>query len=179
MRAARRDAIRFAILAVPLLAACLVLYAALLHPYESAVVRVANLWLESLARPFLLEVDTEGALALYAVVSDGARKFAVPRPHGVFLSLALLPALVLATPAPWRDRLRWILIALPVLFASHVVALLVLYRAHLVLREGPSMPNTVLFGLAARSGQLVAVALWALLTWRFWFGGPKAKPKKR
>jgi hypothetical protein len=175
MRVARRDALRFAILAVPLLAVSLALYAAGIHGYESIVVRAANLWLASLSRPFLLEVDDAGALSLYAIVPEGARSFGLPRPHGIYLSLALVPALLLATPAPWRSRMRWLLIALPIVFLSHVLALLLLYHAHLALRGGAGMPYTVLFGLASRSGQLVAVALWALSTWRFWFRAPDSR----
>jgi len=176
MRPARRDAIRFVLLALPLLAVCLGLYAALIQPYESAVVRVANLGLARLSRPFLLEVDPGGALAMYALTSDGARRLSTPRPHGVFLSLALVPTLLLATPAPLRDRLRWLLVSAPLVFASHVVAVLVLYRAHLVLRDDPgSLPYEVLFGLAVRSGQLVTLALWALFTWRFWLGSRGAR----
>jgi len=172
MRPARRDAIRFVLVALPLLVVCLGLYAALIQPYESAVVRVTNLGLARLSRPYLLEVDPDGVLSMYAVTSDGARKLTTPRPHGVFLSLALIPTLLLATPAPLRERLRWLLVALPLLFASHVAAVLVMYRAHLALRDDPgSLPYEVLFGLAVRSGQLIAVALWAFLTWRFWLGG--------
>ncbi len=159
----------FVLLALPLLAVCLGFYAVLIQRYESAVARVANLALARLSRPFLLEVDPDGTLALYAITSDGARKLTTPRAHGIYLSLALLPALVLATPVPLRDRLRWLLFSMPLLFASHVLAVLAMYWAYLVLRDEPrNLPYEVLYGLSVRSGQLIAVALWALFTWRFW-----------
>jgi hypothetical protein len=168
MRDRRRDAARFVLLALPLLAVNVALYVLGIDAWESAVVRAANALLAPLPRPYLLEVEPGGALAFYAVVADGARKLVTPRPHGVYLSLALVPALLLATPARLADRCKWILIALPIVFATHVVAVLAMYRAHLVLREGASVPWEVLFALATRSGQLCAIALWALFTWRFW-----------
>ncbi len=68
-----------------------------------------------------------------------------PRVHAVFLSRILLPVLLLSTPTPWAVRARWVLLAAPLLFVLHVVALLTMFGTHLVLVEQPG-------SLAARVG---------------------------
>ena len=55
--------------------------------------------------------------------------------HLVYLNLALLPALVLATPVPWRQRPRMLGFALPSLIAVHALTLMV--RASLGLYHSP------------------------------------------
>jgi len=173
VRPARSDAAAFALVAAPLLAVFLGLYLAAIRPYESAVVRAANVGLAAASASLRLEVDPTGRVTTTRVGPDGARRplSATPRVHAVFLSLALLPVLLLATPAPWPTRARWVVLAVPLLFGLHVLALLAMFRAHLVLVEQPTdLPARVAYGLAVTSGQLGAVALWALLTWRFWLG---------
>jgi hypothetical protein len=89
--------------------------------------------------------------------------------HLVFLSMVTLPALLLATPAPWRRRLRLLAWGVPLIFLGHVIALVLTTRGVHCLQE---QPGTFVCLWALRisyaSGQMFAATFWVLLTWRYW-----------
>lgn len=87
----------------------------------------------------------------------------------MFLNLALLPALLLATPVGWCRRLRLAGIGLAGLVAVHAFTLVALIRVYLCLQSSPGnfLCLAMLRGSYA-SGQIFAAVLWAALTWRFW-----------
>ena len=81
-----------------------------------------------------------------------------------------LPALLLATPAPWRTRWRFLAYAVPLIYLGHVISLVILTRGVYCLQLKPGT-FICLWGLrvAYTSGQLFAATLWVMLTWRYWF----------
>jgi hypothetical protein len=87
----------------------------------------------------------------------------------VYLSLALLPALLLATPMRLGARLRLLGLGLLLLLACHVLTTLGLassLRCVALRDQGLScrfVAQNVKIG-----GQVSAALLWALLTWRYW-----------
>jgi hypothetical protein len=91
-------------------------------------------------------------------------------PHLVLLTLALVPALTLASPTSWRNRLRITGIGLVLVFVGHVVVMAGLTRAMWCLVESPGdFVCLTLLRMLYVSGQLSGVAIWSLLTWRYWF----------
>lgn len=95
-----------------------------------------------------------------------------PDLESLFLSLALLPALLLATPVAWLRRLAILVAGMIALWIVHVASVFVLAGS----RPCP-YPNWDrlcfwLYGNVALGGQLFAVAIWAALTWSYWLGLP-------
>jgi hypothetical protein len=171
VRPGRPDAVSFAIAALPLLAAFVALYVVAIRPWEAAVVRAANIALTAASASVRLEVDPTGRVTTIVPGPRGAWSplSTTSRVHGVYLSAVLLPVLLLATPAPWGVRARWLVLAAPALFGLQVLALVAMFGTHLSLvHERGNFVARVGYGLAVTSGQLGALALWALITWRFW-----------
>ena len=103
--------------------------------------------------------------------------------ESLFLSLAILPALILATPLPWRRRLALLGIGLATLWVVHGVAAFALVQTETCAQSSALchwMRGNVIIG-----GQLFALGLWALLTWDFWlqlraqFAVPATHPTQR
>ena len=101
---------------------------------------------------------------------------------GMYLSLVLLPALILTTPIRWWDRLRLLGWGLLILTVCNIITILVF--AHL---RGyysvviPADQRTFLWSAGAFvwgifkivfsvQAQLLSVAIWGLLCWRYLFG---------
>ena len=84
----------------------------------------------------------------------------------LYLNLALVPALLLATPLPLRRRLRLLAYAVPLIFVCHVAVEIGLVRVHYCLDVRPAhflcawIREHLLI-----AGQLLAVLQWAALTW--------------
>jgi hypothetical protein len=71
---------------------------------------------------------------------------------------------------PFKKRLKLLAIAVPLMFAGHVVSVICLSRATHCLQETPGTFSclwTLRFFYS--SGQFFAGIFWILLTWRFWF----------
>lgn len=66
------------------------------------------------------------------------------------------------------------------IFAFHVLSAITLITAEYVTHVNPEQLGyawlKIFVGL--RGGQFFAVALWALLTWRYWLPQPHRKPKE-
>ena len=173
-RAAVRKVLLFVLAFVPLFLALLWLYPRVLPYYQAVPVAVANFVMEGLPTPTRIEVTEEGGWQSWFPDGQGGEtgfwkweEFVV---HLVYLNLALLPALVLATPMPWRERLKLLGIAMAALVAVHALTLILLVRGYLGLYHSPeSFFHLWLLRIAYASGQIFAAVLWALLTWRFWF----------
>jgi len=178
-----RKLISFVLLFVPVFVLFFVLYLVLIPHYEPLVMGTANAITLQFSTPTHLETTPRGWEAFAWSPEEGERSLRTWGPstaHLAYLSIVTLPALLLATPAPFRSRLLLLAIALPLIFASHVTSLIVTVRGVYCLQEAPGTFHC-LWGLrlAYTSGQLFAATFWILLTWRYWFVGltPKATAK--
>jgi hypothetical protein len=169
-----RKVISFALLFVPIFMGFLVLYLVLLPIYQPVAMWGANRITLLMSPPTHLEHDEKGLEGFVWTPDEGQRRLrgwsAKTTVHLVYLSAVTLPALLLATPAPWRTRWRLLAIALPLIYLGHVISLVILTRGVYCLQERPGT-FICLWGLrvAYTSGQLFAATLWVLLTWHHWF----------
>lgn len=92
--------------------------------------------------------------------------------HVIFIDLPIVVALLLATPATWRVRLRLAGLGVVLAFAGHVVAVVASMRAILCVTSDPqSFVCVWALKVINVSGQLLGAAIWVLLAWRYWFPG--------
>lgn len=171
--------LRFVLGFFPLFAIFLVVYLMFVHYYEPIVVASANLVTRHLDPATYLKTLENGNWGGYVIDPvDGLRRIRTWDPatrQVILLSLVSVPSLILATPAPWRRRFRWLLIATPMIYMGHVLSAVVLTRGQYCLNQDPGnwLCNwTKTF--AVTSGQMMAGLLWFGLTWRFWFEGAKS-----
>ena len=149
------------------------LYLATVSRYRAVPERTANLVLQQLTPSTRLERLPAGGWQLW-VAADAGGETAVAHwapfvVHLLFLNLALVPALLLATPAPFRDSLRRLGWAIPLLWLVQTLSLIALARGQLCLSSAPgSFLCLWLLRLVYASGQLSAAVIWALLSWRYW-----------
>lgn len=157
------------------------LYPRVYPSYQQVVLTFANPILSSIDRPVEFVGEADGNLAIYAIPPGRPRvriTTAPYHPHVFYLSLVLLPALLLATPTRLKERLRWLALAMPLLFVIHVLAISVgfISQSHAA-RNPDDVLYTWIWGVCMTSGQLGAVGLWSLLTWPYWIpaaaGGTK------
>jgi len=158
---------------LPLFAVFLWLYPRILPGYQQVVVATANPVLGALAPPFEIAVDVEGGWIASLRMPGGAKQpfygAAASDRHLLYLNLALLPALLLATPVSLRHRLRLLVLGGLLMFLLHVAAEIGLVRAYVCLDLDPG----AFFCAWLRehlqiAGQLFAVLLWAGLTFSYW-----------
>ncbi|MCP3982033.1 MAG: hypothetical protein GY716_22235 [bacterium] len=92
----------------------------------------------------------------------------------IYVGFVLLPALLAATPVPWRRRVGLVATGIGLLLivqaVSHVVFLLAWSRYQ------QTAPHDALYGtitlIHSIGGQLFSLILWGALTWRVWLGWP-------
>ena len=171
-----RKILLFMLQFVPWFLLFLVLYLVLLPKYEPIVLASANVVTENMRPPTEIE-QFRGRWRAHVFTPDiGRRTLRIWNRHAshlMLLSLVTLPALLLATPAPFLVRLRMLGLALPLLFLGHVVSVIGLTRGVQCLREAPGTFHCLwMLRVVYSSGQLVAAGLWVLLTWRYWFASP-------
>lgn len=174
MRANQRKALIFGLTFLPVFVVCVLLFTQVMPLYRSAVIGVANVVTGVLTPPTKVEVTPQGKLHAFSLQADGSRTtvgvWETFVNYLLFLNLALLPALLVATPAPWRDRLRLLLVGLAILFVAHVLCLIGLVRETQSLAAQPGVFHRLwLLRVIYLSGQIFAAVIWALLTWRYWF----------
>ncbi len=181
MRLNPRKLILFAVQFAVLFVALLIVYWAIMPAYQPVVLGSANFVLDRMEPPTRMEIDA-GEWRAFDMDRNLKRIFMYWEPwvpHLIFLSIALLPALLLATPAPYKRRLQMLAIGVLPLFLLHVLAIIWIVRGNYVLMY--VNPDSFLarwtLKLAYMSGQAFAVALWALLSWRFWFLPAEDPPK--
>lgn len=176
----RRKAAWFALTFLPVFALAIWLYPHLLPPWERAVLLLSNPVLESFTPSLTVRVVDAGALFAYIIEPDGTQKAFFTRPYQpyvIFISLVLLPSLLLATPVSPRDRLRLLLYGMLLLYAIHVITIIALFRVYLCLMQSPGATMcTWIKGLLLTSGQITPVAAWGLLTWKHWFPKDTSTP---
>lgn len=173
MKGRPRKVLFFGLHFLPLLVLLLCLYPWIVEPYKRVVVGVANPVLTSLEPPMHIRVNPEGGWDFYLDRPEGKDFDAgVGDLTLAFLNIALLPALLLATPRSVRERLRILVLGVVLLFGLHVVLAIAIVRITLCLHydRGSMLCNWLLI-LFATGGQVFGVVLWALLTWRYWLPG--------
>jgi hypothetical protein len=175
---ARRRAAAFALWVLPLLAACTAAYLVVLPGWQSAVVRSTDMVLHHLSPPMRLTVNEAGYWNAFRLDPGGGETFFWGRPpenlHLFFIGLAILPALVLATPVRLLDRARLALIGLALLFVCQVLAAVALTHAqyHLRMLDAESVFWDYVKTIANAFGQLISIVLWVVLTWHAWLREP-------
>jgi len=105
---------------------------------------------------------------------------------GMYLSLVLLPALILSTPIRWWDRLKLLGWGLLILTVCNIVIIVIFahLRGYYSVRIPPEQRTfmwqmgayvwgvfKLFFGVQA---QLLSVTIWGLLCWRYLFGSKEA-----
>lgn len=170
----RRRVLIFLAWLIPLFAVFMLAYRPIAPFYQHAVLAGANAVAERLPPPLRIEVLPEGGWQYFEVRGAGWMRpqirWDAMTPHYFLLGLAILPALLLATPAPWRMRLKLLGIGLILLYVAQVIAVVGLIRATHCLRIAPGTRHCLLtLRVVYTSGQISAAAIWALLSWRYWF----------
>jgi hypothetical protein len=171
--------LRFLALFTPVFIVLLILYPSIVKFYEPWVLGAANAFMVRMEPPTQMANDSGGAWRAYDI-RDGYRRQFTSWHKGVkylhYLSLVLVPALLIATPAPWPVRLRLLLLLLPLLWLEHTIAIIGVVRMHycVALERGHTLCK-IGMRIANTSGQLFGAALWALLTFRYWIDSPKTR----
>jgi hypothetical protein len=168
-----RKVLLFGLAFTPLFVFFLWLYPRILAPYEGLVLSVANPFLNLSSPPLRIEVDARGDIEAFASVSPGESRPLFGQeyaPHVIYLNLVFLPALVLATPIPLKQRGLNLILAMLFLFVLHVLTMIVLLKSYLcLLQDSSDFSCFSVHGVALTSGQVMGVAVWALISWSCWF----------
>jgi len=178
MKLDARTALRFTLLFIPLFAGCVLIYPFAMKAYAPATLSVANEIMEHMDPPSKMRLNRAGGWRGIVVEHGYPMKFADWWPwqmHLHYLSLALVPALILATPAPWSARFKLLAIALSVLFVVHSLTIVGICRSHYCAMLDPyNFACRWMRRVVNTSGQLFGAGLWVVLTWRYWVGKKRA-----
>lgn len=177
----RRKVLRATLLFVPLFLLFAAGYLAVKPYYEPTVQRTAAVVTRHLSPPTWIDTGPNSLWRCHVQTAKDPNRIIyrwnTALPHLIFLNLAMLPALTLATPTTWRNRLKITGLAIVLMFAGHVVVLAGLSRGIWCLVESPGyFPCMWLLRLLYISGQAFGAAIWVLLTWRYWFPDRHAAP---
>jgi hypothetical protein len=182
-----RKLLAFVLLFLPLFLLCFAAYVWLFPRYDPLVMRAANAIMLQMSPPTHLAPrrDKPGWEAFAWSPEKGQERIRSWNPataHLSYLSAVTLPALLLATPAPLRSRFLLLVLALPLLFASHVTSAILITRGVYCVGQTPREFECMwALRIAYTSGQLFAATFWILVSWRYWFvdGGRKREPRAR
>jgi hypothetical protein len=169
----RRKLLLFGVQFLPIFAVCVWLYPRVLPVYQRLVVATVNVGLERLEPPMRMERTDDGGWQTYERAPDGTETKYWYRPglylNLMFLGIALLPALVLATPIPPLARLKLAGLGMVLLLLCYLPASFGLVLAVRCLARDPAAAPC-LWGRTVANvwGQLISVVLWGLLTWHVW-----------
>jgi hypothetical protein len=169
-----RQVATFGLLALLGVAVMVVLYPVVFPPYAKAVMAVVNVAYRAGSVPLELRPAEEGDLAAWVRLPGGGTRWLVTDndPEGIFLSLILLPPLLLATPVPARRRAVLLATGCVLLFLLHAASVGLLFRALHLQSLGKAGPlSSWAMTAILTSGQVGAFVLWALLTALVWFPG--------
>jgi exosortase/archaeosortase len=165
------------LLFVPVFLAVFVLYLVILPYYEPLVMRTSNAITLQMTPPTHLKSTEEGWDGYVWSPEEGERRMRGWTPitaHLAYLSMVMLPALLLATPAPFLSRLRMLAISAPLIFITQVVSLVITTRGVYCLQVAPGTFYCLwALRIAYASGQIFAATLWVLLTWRYWIAASR------
>lgn len=177
MRLSARKLLAFSAQFLVLFLLFLWLYSLILPFYNHLVLGLANSVLGSLTPPMRVEASSDNSWQVYLLPID--RQIFRQRAASLnlmYLNLALLPALLLATPTTVLRRFQLVGLGLSLLIVVHVISVIVLVRATVctAFYDPRDLNCIALIWVFGAGGQLFGVALWALLSWRLWFPKPLA-----
>ena len=171
----RRRIVRFALGLIPPFIVAVALYPRILPVYQRTVLLVANAVLAILSP--VAEVRAAPSARWQILVHATSTSRPATYTLGIanigmlaFFQLVAVSALLLATPVRARERLRLFALGVLLMFGLHVLCVAgCAYGMALI-----SDPKSVVFrSLPIVLGPFasgLAVAVWAVLTWRFWLG---------
>ena len=170
---------RAALLFLPLVILFSLLYLAVKPHYEPAVQWLANQVTTRMSPPTWIDSNDQGRWRCHVTTPSQPDRIVyrwnLSLPHLVLLSLALVPALTLASPTSWRNRLKVTALGLLLVVLGHVFVMGALTRSMWCLSQSPrNFFCLSMLRMLYVSGQLFAVAIWGLLTWRYWFPAEKS-----
>lgn len=170
MRSSTRRLLIFVAQFVGFFAVFLGFYPVLLPLYNQLAPNLANLLLASLKPPMRVAATSDNSWIVYFLAGHPIFTLEADYLSLIYLNLALLPALLMATPAPWRRRWKLLGWGLLLLVGVHTLSVVALVQAEMCVHRDPeNLACSVVEGVFGTGGQLFAVALWLLLTWRDWF----------
>ncbi|MCS7197291.1 MAG: hypothetical protein NZ930_01170 [Candidatus Bipolaricaulota bacterium] len=150
--------------------AFLLFYPVLLPIYNGLALSLANVVLAHYSPPLYVQTTADHSWMIYRL-PEKRPLFTLEGSYLslIYLNLALLPALILATPLPSQQRLKLLGWGMAALLGVHALSAIALTRAEICVHYDPgNMGCNVVEGIFGTGGQLFAVALWAVLTWRVW-----------
>lgn len=181
-----RKVLTFSLIFLPVFLICFAIYVWIFPVYDPFVVSTANFLTNRMEPATYIEMrdDRQGGWRAFSFSSNEGlefmRSWTHPAAHLIYLSIVTLPALLLATPAPFKTRLRLLAISLPLMFIGHVLSVIILMRTTHCLIQAPGTFTCLWFmRLAYSSGQLLAGTFWVVLTWRYWFPDSLARAFRR
>ncbi len=169
----------FTVQLVPLFVLFGFLYGKILPAYERLVLPAANLGLRLFSVPLEIRQAPESDALTAFVLSAGVPPRSLvthETPEAVFLSLILLPALLLATPVGVRSRLKLLLAGAGLLYVIHAGSLVMLFSQ--LWRHSEHNVDAIsawLYVVSLNSGQIGAVMVWAFLTGGYWLSITRPK----
>jgi len=187
MKPELRRALVFGLQFLILFPICLWLYSFVLPSYQELVVGAANLLLRAFWPVLSVQVLADGGWHTFLLAPGAEATFVYGMRPGalalIYVNLALVPALLGATPVPLAQRLRLLVFGLLLLVVFHVLAVTGLVRTWWCLHQTPDdFLCQGLRGALKTSGQLFGVVQWALLTWSVWLPPRRrvaSTPKRR
>jgi len=181
MRLSARKLLVFLAQFVVFFAVFLLLYPVLLPVYNGLALSLANIVLAHASPPMYIQTTADHSWVVYRL-SEKRPLFTLEGNYLslIYLNLALLPALILATPLLLQQRLKLLGWGMALLLGAHALSAIALTHAEICVHFDPdNVGCNVVEGIFGTGGQLFAVALWGLLTWRYWFPIKTAMPTKR
>lgn len=140
-------------------------YFQLLPYYGQILAALANALFKFVSSPLSVTVGTDAHLVVSGVSGTGMGAQDSYDPNVLFLNLAILPALLLASPGKLVHRMRLVVLSVPALLLLNLLLFLLLLRTRLCLSGDPDDSLCVwAWGLLMTSGQVTPVLAWALLS---------------
>lgn len=167
----------FGLTFLPLLLVSLFVYPRVLPAYQGVVLGSANHLLAMLSPVAVIRTEPDGCWAINASHPEIGQTWSIQMDSPklnllVFLSLAVLPALLAATPVRTVKRLRLVGYGLVLLFILHVLSVSGSAYAMGCFCSDPNRPLCRnMLGVLTSGGLGFAVAIWGTLAWDSWFAG--------
>lgn len=182
MNPARRSILHFGLVFLILFPICLWLYAEVAPLYRGGVLRVVNHFTEQREPPVHIKEDADGVWHTTTRPWGGLLPVDLPlfqvEPgtlHLLFLNLALVPALLLATPVSLGRRLSLLALGLPLVYVCHVATVLGL--VWLPECAASNAACALLDRLLRTGGQSAGFLQWGILTWKIWMDRLRGQPQ--
>lgn len=159
-----------------------ILFSFVIISYNHLVVWGAEVVLTMFAAPLKIQATEDGNWVVFWRLSN-ERLFRSTGGIGflqlLYFNLPLLLSLIRATPTlKVRKLLRISLVGVALIFLLHALSVIALMTAEYVTHVNPEQLGYIWLKMfIGLSGQLFAVALWGLLTWRYWLPS-KTSPKE-